>query len=211
MAPPPPPLVEEKLAPGLVVLSRLAPAKLRVVVKRVADTLHVRDRPPFSDSELDELRAVMGGAPSDVDALIELVAHVLERAAQTGVRADSLEAQLCASGLHADAAAVMREVWQSESSGLRARLRDLPLPQQRTLLSVDWQAHVHAMDSSTGPRRSPGALLQLNLASGAGADAPTEHVSMYVDRDGLHDLLAKLDLVQQQLDALSEPSGVSSQ
>jgi len=155
-------------------------------------------------TEAEEVRLVgmleLDGA-AEVREISGALAFVYERAASQGASPEALTKALSAAGAGEALAGLAGEIWRELGPALLQRLKQIPFGAPEVLTGVNWQVNVPISGSEASvPEPRPSALFDLELTGGS---SEPRHVKMQLSAQELQGFFDKVELIQEQLDALS--------
>ena len=173
--------------------------------------------PAFSEEEEQQLAGLVAGgaapaggagAPSAAHAvrvLLEGCAYLFETAAFHNLKTAAFGQALLQAGLGEAQAVVFGGVWTAGSAAVVNRLKARPLGAPRVLQATSYRVALSLGSTAATDLRETTAVVDFELADSLaeGAAAAREVVSVEMGREGMVDLLAKLDAIQSQIDSLT--------
>jgi len=158
----------------------------------------------FSDAETAQLCELFELNGSQLQLLLSGCSYIFEEGAYATTPPAKLVAELVEAGVEHEQADIFAGVWRdgAEEFILQSKNHSVLAPQY--LSAVDWQLAVETAHSSGARGQCGHALLELRLSSGAPmASSDSAHsVHMRLGKAELEELLAQLDKIQAQMDAL---------
>jgi len=179
-------------------------ARLPQVLSRVLQKLPHKTESAFSDAETAQLCELFELNGSQLQLLLSGCSYIFEEGAYATTPPAKLVAELVEAGVEHEQADIFAGVWRdgAEEFILQSKNHSVLAPQY--LSAVDWQLAVETAHSSGARGQCGHALLELRLSSGAPmASSDSAHsVHMRLGKAELEELLAQLDKIQAQMDAL---------
>ena len=162
------------------------------------------------------MRELFGLTAEQLDVLLGGCNFIFEQAAYYTTPPEQLNVELIGAGVSEAHANAFAATWQAGATDCVQRLKESAVLAPAHLTAVDWQLCVGTAGSGGERGQSAHSILELGLtvqqppgeaaasaaAPGAAAGAETK-IHLRVGREGMVDLLAKLDKVQAQIDKLS--------
>ena len=155
----------------------------------------------FTEAEEQQLTQLLGFAETDLHTVLDACAYIYEQAAYRSASGPALQAQLAASGLEDEQAAVIAAVWAERAAPYIAQLRDRSLGMPHVLTDVDWRLHLVMGQNRMAKTQELKSIFSLQLGNKAGASGDT--VTVEFSEKALFSLYSQLESVQEQLDALT--------
>ncbi|XP_034242360.1 COMM domain-containing protein 10 [Thrips palmi] len=196
--------VTPKFQKGVTLINSIEPAKLRLLLNRIA-TFMQRDSvkgisSPFTEDEESKLEKSLGLQLKDVRLVIDTASLILQQSAYHIIKPDSLKSKLIEDlKLEQERAAAVASVWESNASLIVESLRKRSvLPYQ--FADMTWLLNVETSSDKISKRKEPVALLELLLQSGDSDN--NRKVKLEMHKPQLQKLYQNLEKIQTQLDAL---------
>ena len=181
--------------------------------------LHTQGAGGFSAAETEQMREMFGLDAAQLDTLLGGCHFIFEQAAYGTTPPEQLEVELIGAGVSEAHAAAFAATWQAGAAECVRRLKETAVLAPASLTGVDWQLCVGTAGSGGERGQSAHSILELSLttqqpagAFGASSEPPPSSAAgaqverklhLRVGREGMVDLLSKLDKVQAQIDKLS--------
>ena len=143
-----------------------------------------------------------------VRVVLEGCAYLLETAAFHNLKTAAFGQALLQAGLREEQAVVFGNAWTAGSAAVVTRLKSRPLGSPLVLQGSSYRVALSLGSTAGTDTRETTAVLDLELADvlgeqGAPTDLKREVLSIELGREGMADLLAKLDAIQTQMDSLT--------
>mmetsp|Transcript_156771 Transcript_156771/g.380773 ORF Transcript_156771/g.380773 Transcript_156771/m.380773 type:complete len:223 (-) Transcript_156771:54-722(-) len=207
--------VTSRFKEAVGVINGVAADKFPLVLVRVIRKLHLKAERIFSDAEEAQLMALLSLSSAALHTALECASYVLEQAAYRNSGVDALASELKAAGFSDAHVASFQRVWGSEGRGFMDKLRARSLGGPLVLSATKWQMSLQLGSSGASRAKDTSALFEFSLAhaddaaasAAAGGSAPAPEAAsrfkLEFSGDQLYDFFARLEQVQEQLDALS--------
>ena len=164
----------------------------------------------FSEAETAQMRELFALDADQLDILLGGCNFIFEQAAYATTAPEALSVELIGAGVSEPHANAFAATWQAGAADVVRRLKDAAVLAPSHLTGVDWQLCVGTAGSGGERGQSAHTMLELELstqqppgAGGGGSGGATQKVHLRLGREGMVDLLGKLDKIQAQIDKLS--------
>ncbi len=158
----------------------------------------------FSETETEQLKAVLELSSSDVDIFVSGCSYVWDQAAFSNLSPDKLEPQLLEHGANQSAVDVMKSVWADGRVAFINALRERTLGAPQTLDAVNWRLQLTMSHKELSKTKAMSAILGLSLGDVSDPDKAQEQVLLEMSKDQLSQLYNDLERVQAQLDKITK-------
>ena len=166
----------------------------------------------FSEADTTQMRELFSLEAEQVDILLGGCNFIFEQAAYATTPPETLSVELIGAGVSEPHANAFAATWQAGAADVVRRLKDGAVLAPTHLTAVDWELCVGTAGSGGERGQSAHSVLQLELTTQTPPAAPSaaatpssgqQKIHLRLGREGMVDLLGKLDQIQAQIDKLS--------
>lgn len=186
-----------RLEQAVKLINQLDDSKFSALLARILQKLPCKDERSFSEEEEQKLERAFSCDAQEVALLLESLSFILEQAAFHMAKPQVLRTQLTHLGLEESKVQCMVQSWTSHAKQLVEQLKQHSLA-PRQLRDVDWEVQVRAAQQSAARTKTPQALVDLVVSTGAAHD----HLLLQFSHGQLFNLYTQLEQIQAQLDTL---------
>mmetsp|Transcript_20437 Transcript_20437/g.24535 ORF Transcript_20437/g.24535 Transcript_20437/m.24535 type:complete len:217 (+) Transcript_20437:214-864(+) len=184
------------------------------ILQRIADRLHAKGESAFSTSEEAQLQEMLGLSEEDVNRVLALCSYTFQQAAYQGAAPQVVSEHMTAAGANATQEKCFTHIWSQAGGAVVKALRDQKFGAVGRLEHVSWWVQLADLNSSskeatqqssdTVDEPSISAVLQLDVSpADNNKNKSNENIAMSFTHDELYDFFDKLEIIQEQLDALN--------
>lgn len=200
----------EKIRHAIRLINEIEPEKFPLLTQRIAAKVHSSTETAFRADEMEKLAKSLSLSEESVQEVIATIEFVYQQACYEMVKPSTLNAKLLALKLDETKAQTLCELWRIEGKNMMERMRQMRAVSACRLRNVNWRLNMTLASDVKSRQKAPNVLMEFNLNNPNGQvlesgdkSVQDEIVHVEFDRDELHEFLAKLDIIQRQLDALS--------
>jgi len=191
----------QKFKDAVALINQIPPDKFPLILSRILTKIGTKDESMFTETEEEQLCKVFSLGSSDVHAVIDSCAFIFEQSAYFGIgTAGTLGVQLEKAGATIEKIEIFDSAWEEGSKELIARLKNKTVVPME-LTKIGWRLHLQVGQSSLSRVKQPTAIFNLQLNSTSEVEK-TNSLRFEFTHDQLYDFFTKLEVIQEQLDAL---------
>lgn len=157
--------------------------------------VHPTSEELFTDEELKKLQESLKLNQSDVQLLIQCIAHIFKQASKVILKPTILQKQLCENlGLGEEKAEVFVKLWLEETKNDFGDFEN-----QFKLENMSWELNLQTSSKFCNKEAVPNARIHFNLTNHNGKE---ENLLLELEKDELLQLYNTLETIQVKLDNL---------
>eukprot|EP00808_Paulinella_micropora_P025906 g30397.t1 len=197
-------VITKRFGQAVTLINQTDEKKLPLLVSRVLQEMTVNPEAEklFTDEVEQSLQNAFAFSHEQLDTLVSASVYIFEQAAYKTVSASKLKAGLETAGMKASAAMAFAQIWNEKKAAYVATLKSKSFGAPQKLDSVKWSLQLALGDSAITKTKHLKGVLQLGLKNEQ--EGSEENVILEFSQSQLEDLYENLELIQKQLDTLSE-------
>lgn len=187
--------------------NKLDPKQLGKIANTIVQRLNVKTgQPPFSDAELEQLKATFNIQNEELDIVIACCGYIWDQAAFYNLSSEALSTQLTQHHLDESIATIFAYIWKNNRSQFIQQLHSKPFGTPMILDDIHWKLQLTTSSQHLSKTKQLNTLMTLSLVNANDYDdeQKKDELQLEFTNEQLIEFFKQLETVQQQLDRISK-------
>ncbi|XP_023230180.1 COMM domain-containing protein 10-like isoform X2 [Centruroides sculpturatus] len=189
----------KKLTEAVQLINNLNDARFPLLLSRILQKLHSKEE-SFTEEEEEKLQLALSLDQQQLHLVLETISFILEQAAYNLAKPAVLSQQLQEINLQEEKVSSIVQAWVNNAKSVTEKLRQRTIS-PRQLTDVKWELRLQMAQASRTNLKTPLGILELEISSDKDKN---NKIQFQFNHQQLYELYNKLEIIQNQLDALQK-------
>jgi hypothetical protein len=176
--------------------------------ERIISTITTRHNPKtgvvsFSPEELDQIKTLINVQSEELDIIMTCCSYILDQSAFYNLTPEKLKSQLISHELNEEKSSIFSTIWGNIRQNFLSQLKEKTFGAPMVLDDIDWTLKLTTSSQTLAKTKALNCSMVLSLVD-ANDEGKKKNVELEFDSKQLLDFFDKLEIIQNQLDAISK-------
>ena len=191
-----------QISKSIALLNRIEDlAKLRLLLQRIIQKLHLTNEQYFKEEELTKLESSFEIKSEELASIIDIIEFIYLQSAYTLIKTNVLHQELQRLNLNNDTSILFCEIWKDNYKEIVEKFRETRTISYKKLVDIKWKLQIQLASDAKSRQKSTNALIEFNVSNNS--DKTKDNFLVEFTKDELYDFYLKLETIQKQIDNLN--------